>query len=202
MRPHEYELLVGAIRAEGFLQPVLVRDLLPPGSSAADARDPASRLYEIVDGVHRCRAARDANLSHVPAVVLPMDYPEEKARLLQIGMNRLRGELDLVAVGETLAELSELVPDLDLALSGFTEAEVDGLLAAQSPINPNDLLGDGMDAPDPADAQPEAAVFMLEIPLDSAAELKAAKKSLRRAGGKGNRDLAKGLRAALGLGDG
>lgn len=180
----DYQVLVRAIRENGFLQPVLLLEL-------------GGGLREIVDGVHRVRAAREVGLDRVPAIVLPEGTPRERAKILQVGMNRLRGELDLVKVAGTLGEL--LDGDWDVSLSGFDGDQIRGLLDAMEPPNTDDF-DDGMSGDSaPGSGDGEGATFTLEILLDTAAELKAAKKALRKAGGRGNKDLAVGLRAALGL---
>lgn len=182
MSPRDYDALVHLIREEGFLQPILVQKL---GS-----------MYQIVDGVHRTRGAREVGLTHVPALVLPPDYPEAKVSLLQIGMNRLRGDLDHTAVAQTLAELGD---NWDLSLSGFATSEISAMLEAIKPPSLEDFADEGMEA---ETLTPETAspAFVLEIEFASADTLKAAKKALKKAGGAGNKSLAVGLVAALGIG--
>jgi ParB family chromosome partitioning protein len=51
----EFEELVASIRRHGVLQPIIVR--------------PSGEMYEIVAGERRWRAARDAGLSKIPAIV-------------------------------------------------------------------------------------------------------------------------------------
>jgi ParB-like chromosome segregation protein Spo0J len=188
MADGDFQRLVGNIRSEGFLQPALVRRL--PGDEP---------MYEIVDGVHRTRAAREVGLDDIPAVILPADYPDEKARLLQIGMNRLRGQLDLTAVADVLGELRD-VPGIDVDLSGFSADEITGLLRASSDPDPNDLLGDsagGALGDDPEeDERPKA--YELTVAFGSAAELTAVKKALRKVAGRG-KGLDVGIKRALGL---
>lgn len=183
MREDDFARLRTNIQREGFLQPILVRRV--PGG------DPP--LWDVIDGAHRLRAAVEIGLRDVPCVVLPADYPDDKARLLQIGMNRLRGQLDLTEVAGVLAELD----GADLALSGFSDSEIAGLLAA---IAPPDLSQIGADVGDVLvdDDSDRAPKFDLVLPFDSAADLKAAKRALKKAAGKGG-TLTRGLKAALGL---
>lgn len=185
MSATDFARLVKNVRQEGFLQPVLARRL--------EGEEP---MYEIVDGVHRTRAAREVGLDHLPVVVLPADYPLEKTRLLQIGMNRLRGQLDLTAVAETFAEMQGL--ELDLELSGFSDDMIAGLLRTRD-TSVEDLLGDGIGDTDLGDADDKPAkAFELTVAFASAQELKDVKKALRKQAGRG-RDLGVGLKRALGL---
>jgi ParB-like chromosome segregation protein Spo0J len=186
MPPADFDRLVANIAAEGFLQPVLVRAL-----------ENRPDRFEVVDGVHRVRAASEVGLDEVPAVVLPPDYPVEKVRLLQIGMNRLRGQLDLTMVAATLSDLRDTL-GLDLTLSGFSEDDIEGLLAAAAPSDINRILAEQGGGDEPEDRDPSAPVFELRLEFDSAAKLKATKRALKKAAGKGG-TLAQGMLRALGI---
>ncbi len=182
----DYRRLVRNIKDEGFLQPILVRKL-----------DPDGEMYELIDGVHRTRAARDVGIDEVPAVVLPQDCPDSRVRLLQISMNRLRGQLDLTAVSETLLDLT--ADGLDLSLSGYSEGEITAMLDSAIPVDPNDLAGDASFEPDGDEDKPEKVTpFELKIELDSADELREVKRLLKKAGGRG-KSMGEGLRKVLGL---
>lgn len=183
MPDREFGLLVHSIESEGFLQPVLVRQV--------------GERYVLVDGVHRVRAARQVGIGQVPAVVLPEDYPEDKARLVQIGMNRLRGDLDLYAVARTLEELDG--SEYDLELSGFSEDEIAALLQPidDAPTGGDFRIPDVDDTPthEPQDAEPEEeplATLTLTLPQS---DYKRAKRKLRKLG-KGDIDL--GFRVIMG----
>jgi ParB-like chromosome segregation protein Spo0J len=223
MSDEDYAALVAGIRRTGFLQPVLVRGPEPPPAPTPGAPDDeVLALVEdeaawrsalalggvgalaqigvklrIVDGEHRWRAAREVGLAEVPCVV--GDFNEKTAKLLQIGMNRLRGELDLGAVGRTLQELADGGAELDeLLTSGYTADEVDGLLAAMRP-DPEDLTDVGAvggTEPEERGAADDSSgkAWELKITLESRKELQAVRKKLNRLGG---RDLRKGLLKAL-----
>src|SRR5580700_7219827 len=67
---HEAETLTelaDSIKAQGVVQPIVVRPLEPPGSGA-------SQRYEIIAGERRWRAAQMAGLSEIPAVI--RDIPD------------------------------------------------------------------------------------------------------------------------------
>jgi len=72
--------LVESIRANGVLQPIVVRK-----------RDEA---YEIVAGERRWRAAREAGLSEIPAVI--RDVPNEQMLLLALLENVVREDLNAI----------------------------------------------------------------------------------------------------------
>jgi len=187
MSAEAFGLLVHGIECEGFLQPVL-------------ARDQGDGTLRIVDGVHRARAAKAVGMTHVPAVVLPPEYPVEKERLLQIAMNRLRGELDLTQVAATFAELLRGLEDVDLTLSGFGQHEIDALVRATADINATDLLNES--ARDisigKGGGDEDAGVFELLVQFRTADELKAVKRALKKAAGK-NKTLGEALLSVLGL---
>ncbi len=183
MSERDFAALEHNIEEEGFLQPILVQELSP---------DPDT-MFEIVDGVHRTGAARNKGYTHLPAMVLPHDYPAEKVKLLQIGMNRLRGNLDHTEVARTLADLGE---GWDLSLSGFDPSQIKGMMEAIEPPDMDDLLSTGME-PEPKKIDKPDPIFSLDIELESAEQLRAVKKALRDRGGKGNKDLAVGLLKAL-----
>jgi hypothetical protein len=178
MPDDRFALLVNEIREAGFLQPVLVRSLSGGG-------------YEVVDGVHRLRAARSLGMEHVPCV--RVDLSDARASLVQIGMNKLRGELDLSAVARTVADLANLGTGRDeLTLTGFTTEELDDMIRLASGADLDPLAGMQGDAPPADEPPPVEKPFTMELRFETAAELKRAKAGLRKAGGKGS-DLGAGL---------
>lgn len=178
MDPGDYDRLVGAVRRVGFLQPVLVRPA-------------ASDRYEIVDGAHRVRAARDAKLASVPCVVASLT--DEEAAAVQVGMNRLRGELDVGAVADVLAALSAAGwSSEDLALTGYGEEDIAALLRVGEEEDP--FGGDAGVPPAIVGGDAEPA-FVLEVPLPDAATLTKVRRRLKKAGGG---DIGVGLLRALG----
>jgi len=189
MEPERYGLLVEAIRKEGFLQPVLAYPLGTPGE------------YRIVDGHHRVKAAREVGMVEVPAVIVA-DVEEAHAIAIRIGMNRLRGELDLTSVGRALKDLVGQGWQVeDLTITGFNVGEVTDLLASVSQ-SVDAALPKDMEAP-PADYDVEDSgdtkPYVLEIEFTSREEYQRAKKGLKRAAGKGN-PLSDGLLRLLGGG--
>lgn len=185
MAPAHFALLVEGIRREGLNTAILARDL-------GDDR------IEIIDGVHRIRAAREAGILEASVYVYPPGgCSDAQAAAMQIGFNRLRGDLDLTAVARTLAELDMV--ELDLAvLAGYQDMEAQALIDSLAQIDPMDLVA--LDQPvteQPGEAGP-APVFDLVVKFQTRDELAAAKKVLRKAAGRGG-SLARGLQALAGL---
>ena len=63
MRPETLSELADSIKAQGVVQPIVVRPLEPPGNGA-------SQRYEIIAGERRWRAAQMAGLTEIPAVIV------------------------------------------------------------------------------------------------------------------------------------
>lgn len=82
--------LKAEIRRRGFGAPILVR--------------PAEGRYQIVDGEHRWRIARELRIPMIPCVVTEMD--PMTARIKTIQMNGFRGENDPGRLATLLSELS------------------------------------------------------------------------------------------------
>ncbi len=207
MSEESFALLVKAMAKEGFLQPVLVREPFPQELETDEdlGADTVARLtgkgwWRIVDGVHRVRAARACGFEEVPVVILN-NISEETASALQIGMNRLRGELDLGAVAATLGELHTDGWSLDaLQLTGFTAGEIDDLLKSTQPEEGDSMLAGSTlgGSPDPEPAvDTTIRPFTLELTFRSKSDLSKVKKGLRRVIGKG-RDLGEGVLVLLG----
>jgi ParB family chromosome partitioning protein len=126
IRRQPLEELAASIKANGVIQPIVVRPL--PGSAAGAAR------YEIVAGERRWQAAKLAGLTDIPVIVRELTdsqsvavslieniqreelTPAEEARALQ----RLTAEFSLThaevaeAVGRSRAAVSNLIRLLDL----------------------------------------------------------------------------------------
>ena len=128
MRPETLEELAASIRAQGVVQPIVVRPLSAPAPGQ-------SQRYEIIAGERRWRAAQIAGLAQIPAVIrrIPDEAaiavalieniqreslnPLEEARALE----RLISEFELThaqaaeAVGRSRAAVSNLLRLLELA---------------------------------------------------------------------------------------
>jgi ParB family transcriptional regulator, chromosome partitioning protein len=129
LRPESLQELADSIRAQGIVQPIIVRPIVMPGAAPGGAT-----RYEIIAGERRWRAAQIAGLAEVPAVVRRVPdsaaiamalieniqrenlNPLEEARAL----DRLIREFDVThqqaadAVGRSRAAVSNLLRLLEL----------------------------------------------------------------------------------------
>lgn len=182
MEPEQLSMLAEAIRRKGFLQPILVR--------------PVGDQYEIIDGHHRTRAAREVGLTEIPCLVAT-NCSDEDASALRIGMNRFRGELDLASTARLMQGLIDKGWKLDdLTITGFSGDEVADLVRSLR-VEEVDIkvFDEGLD--DVGDDAPAAKPFTLEILFTNRDDLKRAKKALKKAAGKSG-DFAKGLLRLIG----
>lgn len=109
----ELDALTRSMAEFGFVQPVLVR-----------------REDGVVIGGHqRLTAARRLGMATVPVIYL--DISVERARLLNLALNRIGGTFDERLLARMLADLAQ-TPDIDLSLSGFGEDEIAGLLRSMT----------------------------------------------------------------------
>jgi ParB family chromosome partitioning protein len=128
MRPETLQDLADSIKAQGVVQPIVVRPLDPPGAAGV-------QRYEIIAGERRWRAAQMAGLDEIPAVIrrvadeaaVAMSLieniqrenlnPLEEARALE----RLVGEFQMThqaaaeAVGRSRVAVSNLLRLLELS---------------------------------------------------------------------------------------
>lgn len=182
MSPDDFARLVEAIRKFGFLQPVLVR---------AVGND-----FELVDGVHRVRAAREAGLTEVPCV-LADSVTAGEARALQIGMNKLRGELNLADVAASIASLVEEGWTTDeLTVTGYSEEEIAELIKVATTDDEDALAGASATAPEEPVEQPPKP-YVLELEFATRAELQRVKRVLRKAAGGKGKPLSDGMLALV-----
>ncbi len=106
----EMRKLMRSIESFGLVEPLVVR-----------------RSDQLVIGGHqRLEAAKALGLTKVPVVFV--EVSDERAKALNLALNRIQGEWDLPKLGELLDELREL-PDFDVALTGFDGPEIEDLLA-------------------------------------------------------------------------
>lgn len=181
MDPDRYVNLVAVIKRFGFLQPILVRQVAGYG-------------VEIVDGHHRVQAATELGIGAVPCVFT--DGSDEDAQALTVGMNRIRGELDLSIVAEGFLDLTQNGWSIDdLTMTGFSTKEIEDLLASTE-VGSEEILDQPVSLSEDEPETPSA--FVLEVEFGSKDDMVACRKALKRAAGKGG-DLATGLIRALGL---
>ena len=134
--------IADSIESFGFTNPLLI-----------DSR------RTILAGHGRLEAARLLGLDKVPCVRLDhMTSAQQKAYVLADNKLALNAGWDEELLALELQELSVLDPSFDIGLTGFTIAEVDGLiegLAVEEPASPKDealpALGDGPAVTKPGD---------------------------------------------------
>jgi ParB family transcriptional regulator, chromosome partitioning protein len=110
MREESLDELADSIRAQGVVQPIVVRPVGTPGPGE-------SQRYEIVAGERRWRAAQIAGLADIPAVVRHVD--DEAAVAMSLIENIQRENLN--PLEEALA-LSRLITEFELTHQQAAEA--------------------------------------------------------------------------------
>lgn len=204
-----FSLLQRSMLKIGDVQPVLVRPV-------------DGGKFELVDGVHRTRAVtallegdsvldamsdddddklntircqleafRESHLDSAMDCVIAR-LSDEEAKAVQIGMNRLRGELNLGDVARTLADLTVAGWSIsDVGITGFDDREAEALiksvLDAHDEVDPS-MTELGSDEPP---AEKKVKPFVLELTFATKDELSRARRGLKKAAGKG--ELSQGL---------
>lgn len=114
MRTESLEDLASSIRAQGVVQPIVVR-LLPPAPGGDTAL--ASRRYEIIAGERRWRAAQLAGLQDIPAIV--RDVPDSAAIAMALIENIQRENLSPM---EEAVALQRLIDEFQMTHQGAADA--------------------------------------------------------------------------------
>jgi len=96
MRPETLTELADSIKAQGVVQPIVVRPLEAPGNGQ-------SQRYEIIAGERRWRAAQLAGLSEIPAVI--RHIPDEAAIAVALIENIQRENLNPLEEARALSRL-------------------------------------------------------------------------------------------------
>jgi len=110
MRPETLTELADSIKAQGVVQPIVVRPLEAPQAGA-------SQRYEIIAGERRWRAAQMAGLAEIPAVIRAI--PDEAAIAVALIENIQRENLNPL---EEARALSRLVSEFGLTHQEVAEA--------------------------------------------------------------------------------
>jgi ParB family chromosome partitioning protein len=96
MRPETLSELADSIKAQGVVQPIVVRPLEPPPPGS-------SQRYEIIAGERRWRAAQMAGLAEIPAVIRAI--PDEAAIAVALIENIQRENLNPLEEARALERL-------------------------------------------------------------------------------------------------
>ena len=110
MRTETLAELADSIKAQGVVQPIVVRPVDTPG-------DGASQRYEIIAGERRWRAAQMAGLSEIPAVI--RHIPDEAAIAMALIENIQRENLNPL---EEARALERLISEFGLTHQQAAEA--------------------------------------------------------------------------------
>jgi ParB family transcriptional regulator, chromosome partitioning protein len=110
MRPESLSELAESIKAQGLVQPILVRPLPRPSPQE-------SQRYEIIAGERRWRAAQMAGLADIPAVI--REVPDESAVAMALIENIQRENLNPL---EEARALHALVEEFGLTHQSAAEA--------------------------------------------------------------------------------
>lgn len=180
MTAEQFSALQKLISKYGFLQPVL-----------------HDKKLVIIDGAHRYWAAKAVGRETISGVL--KDAKKQTSRALGIGMNRVRGELDLSVVAadfkEIIASTGWSPPQLS-GLTGFSPEEISSMVESVV-AEGEELLDDAAEAQDNLDEEQNTKPHVLEIEFADVADYKMCKRKLKKAAGKG-KDLAQGLLNVLG----
>ena len=115
MRQESLEELADSIRAQGVVQPIVVRPVGTTGGAGGGSR--GETRYEIVAGERRWRAAQLAGLDTIPAVV--RQIPDEAAVAMALIENIQREDLNPL---EEATALSRLIAEFDMTHQQAAEA--------------------------------------------------------------------------------
>ena len=110
MRPESLAELVESIRAQGVVQPIVVRPFEPPDEHGV-------QRYEIIAGERRWRAAQQAGLAVIPAVIRRV--PDEAAIAMALIENIQRENLNPL---EEARALERLISEFGLTHSQAADA--------------------------------------------------------------------------------
>ena len=110
MRPETLEELAASIRAQGVVQPIVVRPVAAPAAGQ-------SQRYEIIAGERRWRAAQIAGLTEIPAVIRRI--PDEAAIAVALIENIQRESLNPL---EEARALERLITEFELTHAQAAEA--------------------------------------------------------------------------------
>ena len=110
MRPETLEELAASIKAQGVVQPIVVRPIEEPAVAG-------SQRYEIIAGERRWRAAQIAGLADIPAVIRRI--PDEAAIAVALIENIQRESLNPL---EEARALERLITEFELTHAQAAEA--------------------------------------------------------------------------------
>jgi ParB family chromosome partitioning protein len=117
MRPETLQELADSIRAQGVVQPIVVRPIDSPNVPGQANGPGAAQRYEIIAGERRWRAAQIAGLTEIPAVIRRI--PDEAAIAVALIENIQRENLNPL---EEARALERLIKEFELTHQEAAEA--------------------------------------------------------------------------------
>jgi ParB/RepB/Spo0J family partition protein len=168
------------------LRAKLARELGERGFAAPIVVRPQGEDFEIVDGEHRWRVARELGLREVPCVIAAAGDTEARIKTLQF--NGLRGENDSEELAALLAELAE-----DLTLEELAEQlpwTVDEVRQLAELAKREELDGEALFRLGPEFSAPEDELFSVVVTRPEAREIRAAVAAAREPGASDGSALA------------
>lgn len=203
MAAHDRESLIRSLETFGFVDPVIIRDedgLVIGGHQRLDA------LRELL--TRRGCTPATIGATEVPVMAL-VGLEDDRAKLLNLALNRISGEWDHTKLAEVLSSLGAL-PTLEIELSGFKLPEITDYRAMLSGLpalgsggsagagrGGDDAEGGGGDGPATVDGAIEAAALRLIVEFATREEADEARAVLTLFGMTCDRDAAKALSSAL-----
>ncbi|HEX6999107.1 MAG TPA: ParB/RepB/Spo0J family partition protein [Gammaproteobacteria bacterium] len=172
--------LAASIRAQGVLQPLIVRRVATPGQSAP--------VHEIVAGERRWRAAKLAGRSTVPVIV--RELTDQSALAVALIENLQREDLNAIDQARSVARLVE---EFDLTHEQVGKALGRSRAAVTNLLRLLDLADDVQRAV--ADRALDAGHARALLPLDAERQVAMARKAQRL--GWSVRQVEKAVKAAL-----
>ncbi len=118
---HDMAALRRSLNTWGVVEPVVVN----------------RNTWRVVGGHQRIKAAEAENIAELPVVYVEVDEASEKQ--LNLALNRIHGDWDTELLEQVLRDLQ--AAEADLALTGFTDAEVEALLNPKDPVEEVDEDG-------------------------------------------------------------
>jgi ParB family chromosome partitioning protein len=116
MSRDKFAKLKSEIKARGFMAPVLVR--------------PFGEMFQIVDGEHRWRIAKEQGIEKIPCAVSQLD--DSAARIKTLQMNGFRGENDPEKLASLIADLARDIDRETLSrLLPWSEFEIEQLISME-----------------------------------------------------------------------
>ena len=132
--PKQLDKIAGAMRAFGFVDPVLV-----------------GQNNKVIDGSARVAVAIRLGINPIPQIVIG-HLNETEQRMLRLCLNRLQqlGEFNMKELRVELLQLSTIDIAHSIELTGFDHVEIDNIIS-QPPADPGEADPADEDIPPPAD---------------------------------------------------